>query len=370
MHQEAKASREYHFQRYKHDRETGLYHCGARYYCPWLGRWTSPDPSGDVDGPNLYQYVNNDPVNFDDHTGHSKDGRGISAARNIREKTPDSEITLLGSKVKPIHRGVDSRDAPPSNTFITSTKKYVEFGRYQNPRQKKPAGIVSNVPRGGLNMLGMQGEKLRKVAYDLNQEVAYLKYKYAYHNQKFDRQAYRLYKSLRRELPKYDPGVQQSVSRHCESLTRALENLLHGKGTSKTPSTRFWSMTGFTYEFSELARALENKHPVDNEGHGVLWANGLDMLNYHEGNARKTAPILESTSKIATKAYHKVVKAVGNVFIPVEQTTLSGQREAIGFMSNQQRSKIPRAPRGSSIDGQGNDISFVSFLGNSRGRRR
>ncbi|KAJ4199863.1 hypothetical protein NW767_007843 [Fusarium falciforme] len=368
MHQEVKASREYRFQRYKHDRETGLYHCGARYYCPWLGRWTSPDPSGDIDGPNLYQYVNNDPINFDDHSGRSR--RGISAPRDIREKTPNTEITFLGSKVKPTRRAVGSRDAPPSDSFITSTRKYVQFGGYQNPRQKKQAGIVSNVPQGGLNMLGMQGEKLREVAYDLNQEVADLKNEYAYHNQQFDRQAHGLYESLRTELPKYDPKTQESVSKHCESLAKALKNLLHGEGTSKTPSVRFWSMKGFTYEFSELARALENKHPVDNEGHGVLWASGLDMLKYHEGNARNTAPILESTSKKATKANHRVVKAVGNVFMPVGRTALSGQREGIGFMSNLQQSKIPRAPRGSSMGGQVNDISFVSFLGNSRGRGR
>ncbi|KAG4440198.1 hypothetical protein IFR05_004343 [Cadophora sp. M221] len=32
------------------DDETGLYHCGARYYAPWLGRWTSTDPSRLADG--------------------------------------------------------------------------------------------------------------------------------------------------------------------------------------------------------------------------------------------------------------------------------------------------------------------------------
>lgn len=38
---ETTALRRFRFARYG---ETGLYHCGARYYCPWLGRWTSPDP--------------------------------------------------------------------------------------------------------------------------------------------------------------------------------------------------------------------------------------------------------------------------------------------------------------------------------------
>ncbi|KAI5458444.1 65kDa B protein-domain-containing protein [Mariannaea sp. PMI_226] len=66
---DVEAPRAYRFARYEHDRETGLYHCGQRYYCPWLGRWTSPDPLGDVDGPNLYEYVNNDPINSHDPAG-------------------------------------------------------------------------------------------------------------------------------------------------------------------------------------------------------------------------------------------------------------------------------------------------------------
>ena len=28
------------------DEETGLYYHGARYYAPWLGRWTAADPIG------------------------------------------------------------------------------------------------------------------------------------------------------------------------------------------------------------------------------------------------------------------------------------------------------------------------------------
>jgi len=45
---------------------TGLYYYGYRYYQPWVGRWLNPDPAGTIDGPNLYQMLNNNPVgNFD-----------------------------------------------------------------------------------------------------------------------------------------------------------------------------------------------------------------------------------------------------------------------------------------------------------------
>ncbi|WP_259696987.1 RHS repeat-associated core domain-containing protein [Pseudomonas brassicacearum] len=36
---------------------TGLYYYGFRYYVPWLQHWINPDPAGEVDGLNLYQFV-------------------------------------------------------------------------------------------------------------------------------------------------------------------------------------------------------------------------------------------------------------------------------------------------------------------------
>jgi RHS repeat-associated protein len=48
---------------------TGLYYYGYRYYAPWLQRWISPDPAGEVDGPNRYAMVGNNPINFADRFG-------------------------------------------------------------------------------------------------------------------------------------------------------------------------------------------------------------------------------------------------------------------------------------------------------------
>lgn len=51
------------------DPETGLYYYRARYYNAAIGRFLSPDPIGYDDGPNLYAYVRNDPLNFIDPLG-------------------------------------------------------------------------------------------------------------------------------------------------------------------------------------------------------------------------------------------------------------------------------------------------------------
>lgn len=59
----------YRFTGKERDPENGLYYHGARYYSPWLGRWTSCDPIGAADGANLYVYVRGNPVNRSDPTG-------------------------------------------------------------------------------------------------------------------------------------------------------------------------------------------------------------------------------------------------------------------------------------------------------------
>ena len=55
------------------DEETGLYYHGARYYAPWLGRWTAADPAGLVDGLNLYRYSRDNPIRFSDPSGTKSD---------------------------------------------------------------------------------------------------------------------------------------------------------------------------------------------------------------------------------------------------------------------------------------------------------
>ena len=51
------------------DQETGLIYFGKRYYDPKIGRWTSPDPIGSIDGPNLYRFCRNNPLTFVDYFG-------------------------------------------------------------------------------------------------------------------------------------------------------------------------------------------------------------------------------------------------------------------------------------------------------------
>jgi len=47
----------YRYTAMERDDESGLAYHSARYYAPWLGRWTAADPGGLVDGVNGYAYV-------------------------------------------------------------------------------------------------------------------------------------------------------------------------------------------------------------------------------------------------------------------------------------------------------------------------
>jgi RHS repeat-associated protein len=51
------------------DKEVGLVCFGQRYYDPEVGRWISPDPVGNIDGPNLYVFARNNPMTYIDYFG-------------------------------------------------------------------------------------------------------------------------------------------------------------------------------------------------------------------------------------------------------------------------------------------------------------
>jgi RHS repeat-associated protein len=57
---------------YYTDSETGLALCTYRYYDPSNGRWVTRDPIGYAGGMNVYEYVEDDPVDWNDGIGHNR----------------------------------------------------------------------------------------------------------------------------------------------------------------------------------------------------------------------------------------------------------------------------------------------------------
>ncbi len=99
------------------DEETGLYYHGARYYVPWLGRWTAVDPDGFVDGVNVYEYGRNNPIVMSDPSGRES---------KAHYKTYGIPVTVTGSEsVDDLHAiaaQVRSPAAPYGLTFKGTPK--------------------------------------------------------------------------------------------------------------------------------------------------------------------------------------------------------------------------------------------------------
>jgi RHS repeat-associated protein len=60
------------FTGHRWDAAVGHYYAPSRYYSPFLGRWTTRDPLGMVDGPNVYAYLGGSPVSRYDVLGNCR----------------------------------------------------------------------------------------------------------------------------------------------------------------------------------------------------------------------------------------------------------------------------------------------------------
>ena len=145
------------------DEETGLYYHGARYYIPWLGRWTASDPLEAKYAPLCtYNYCENNPVMLVDPSGQGGKEPGKldnsmfkanvgSAADNARVNTTPTPPPVPATQQPPslligkdltkgtVHYDKDNTISPPP---IDRTK--VKRPRYQGPefnpvyREKTP----------------------------------------------------------------------------------------------------------------------------------------------------------------------------------------------------------------------------------------
>jgi len=89
--------KQYRYTGKERDEESGLYYHGARYYMPWLGRWTSSDPMQSLGGESLYTYVRNNPIRFIDPDGHRPVTPGEAAKLERLENLENYELARHAS---------------------------------------------------------------------------------------------------------------------------------------------------------------------------------------------------------------------------------------------------------------------------------
>jgi insecticidal toxin complex protein TccC len=166
---------------------TGLCYYGCRYYAPWLQRWISADPAGDIDGLNLYWFVQNDPVKNYDVDGRIYEGIDDEIERSF--VSAGYSIIARGlDEFSEVERDLVSAAMNEARSFMISAQEMVNkhpaeseevliayFGeRYKSIQDRvvKAWGDIESVI-SGLNFSGVGADKMVKLGHpDTDTSVA------------------------------------------------------------------------------------------------------------------------------------------------------------------------------------------------------
>ncbi|WP_162902873.1 SpvB/TcaC N-terminal domain-containing protein [Taibaiella koreensis] len=130
------------------DEESGLYYHGARYYIPWLCRWSAVDPlESKYAGKSPYNYSFNNPVMFNDPSG--RDGEKAIPA-------PKDELTGESIKYTYVFNSIDADGNITSNsTSSTEDVPGVAHGIYTRTRKETLSGDPKVVKDGNTSYVTM-----------------------------------------------------------------------------------------------------------------------------------------------------------------------------------------------------------------------
>ncbi|WP_242875691.1 RHS repeat-associated core domain-containing protein [Anaerobium acetethylicum] len=110
--------------------ETGLYYINARMYDPLTARFLQEDTyTGNPNDPlslNLYTYCHNDPVSYDDPTGHKRKNivqKWVAKAKKAVKKTAKKVASTAKKAVNAVKKGGRSVDSAPSLSVPDPIKK-------------------------------------------------------------------------------------------------------------------------------------------------------------------------------------------------------------------------------------------------------
>ena len=92
---QTETAKRYRYTGKERDEESGLYYHGARYYAAWIGRWTACDSSFKESATDLYVYVNDNPICFNDPTGRDAAAAGLVLRWGV-ERAVAAEVIGLG----------------------------------------------------------------------------------------------------------------------------------------------------------------------------------------------------------------------------------------------------------------------------------
>jgi GH24 family phage-related lysozyme (muramidase) len=132
---------------------------------PWLGRWTSADPAGMVDGPGLYTYVRGNPLMRVDPLGLW--GKPVAspapAARvNVPEAAPPPALERVLPPETPSPKPPEPPTVVKSNGPQKVSEKAVEWVRAQETWHNNPIALGATVGWGHKIVSPKDLERLEK----------------------------------------------------------------------------------------------------------------------------------------------------------------------------------------------------------------
>ena len=151
------------------DEESGFYYYGARYYVPWLGRWTQPDPAGLVDGLNLYAFAHDNPVSWNDGDGRDCDPSNATCLdpndahnygtledfrRGVRGPLSDEGIIAAWDEA---HPQIRSEAPPPPPTASADATASATATATETGQTAEPPHRASGWARWGVGTLQVLG---------------------------------------------------------------------------------------------------------------------------------------------------------------------------------------------------------------------
>jgi RHS repeat-associated protein len=155
----------YRFIGQERDDETGLTYHGARYYAPWLGRWTSCDPAEMTDGVNVYAYGRENPVDLIDPSGTQN--VQPKATREDQDRFEAEERAFERQATVPFYSNPQSGDVLPTIHSVNTGNKaadialtlfatgYNQAAQVINARERVSAnleqGMRDTMKRAGFN---------------------------------------------------------------------------------------------------------------------------------------------------------------------------------------------------------------------------
>ena len=169
---------------------TGLYYYGHRYYAPWLCRWVSADPAGEVDGLNLFRMVSNNPVSLKDIGGMAPVGDNSTAGTSFKDKlamfqqTNSNSGAASGQSVRP---KVPPRPvkAPPSPqpTALPVQQPAAKAAEPSASASAAPTGSLRSQPKSAQEVFERYGTRYqpddRAYPFEMMEEITQNKLNYS-----------------------------------------------------------------------------------------------------------------------------------------------------------------------------------------------